>query len=177
MPTIMIPGKDKEEAQERANEEEKKMLEQQHADPDFLLCRHGKKDWSGMDPVCAFGQDGKFRENNWNCLLMSKVRALMGQCWFLSDYKNAPGHWWWDDDDSHGVLYVASEVDKKEVDSYLQGCYVLIDWYKSRGKTDSFRILQRDIIRAGIEADALELTRIYSAYLGELYLEDQEAEG
>jgi len=148
---------------------ERKMLESQRLDPDFLLCRHGKKDWSGMDPVCAFDEDGKFRENNWSCRLMSKVRTLMGQ-W----NEATPGNYWWDDDDSHGVLYVTSEVGRKEVDSYLRGCYVLIDWYKSRGKTDNFRILQGDTIREGTEADALELTRIYSVYLDELNSEAEK---
>jgi len=168
MPTIMIPGKDKEEAQKRADEEEERMLEKQHTDPDFLLCQHGKKDWSGMDPVCAFDEIGRFRKNNWNCILMSKVRALMGQ--WAPDKYNAPGNYYWDDDQSYGVLLVPSF----DNDSYLGGTFVHLEWYKSRGRTDNFRILQGDVIREGTETDAQELTRIYSAYLDDLYSEDEE---
>lgn len=149
---------------------EKEILEHQRADPDFLLCRHGKKEWKGCDPVCAFDEDGKFRENNWNCHLMNKVRSLMGQ--WVPDEDKAPGNYWWDDDQSYGILFVPSFV--KEIDSYLQGTFILVDWYKSRGKTDSFRILQGDTIREGTEADAQELTKIYSIYLDELYSEEGE---
>ncbi len=156
LPTIMMPGKDKKEDQEKVDRELKKMIEKQHADPDFLFCRHGEKDWMGADPCCAFNEDGTFRENNWSCVLMSKVRDLMGQ-WSDSAY----GHCWWDDDQHYGVLYIQSWVHGKEVDSYLQGTFVLLDWYKSRGKTDSFRILQGDVVREGTEKDALEIVKIY----------------
>jgi len=164
MPTIMIPGKDEEEAQRLANEEEKRILNKQHADTDFLLCRHGEKDWSGADPRCAFDEDGTFREHNWNCFLIGKVRSLMGQ-W----HEKAPGHYWWDDDQNYGVLYIPSwiNIDQKQIDSYLQGCFILLDWYKSRGRTDSFRILRGDVIREGNEKDAKELVKLYSSWLGE----------
>jgi len=170
MPTIIIPGKDKEEAQRFADEEEKRILKKQHADPDFLLCRHGEKDWGGADPCCAFDEDGAFREHNWNCFLMSKVRSLMGQ-W--TDEDKAPGNYWWDDDQSYGVLLIPSFVN--EIDSHLRGCFVLIDWYKSRGKTDSFRILRGDTLRNGTEKDAQELVSLYSVYLDKLYSEDEES--
>ena len=44
-----------------------------------MLCRHGKKDWNGSDPKCAFDEEGKFREENWNCFLLTAVRGLMNQ--------------------------------------------------------------------------------------------------
>jgi len=166
---VFIPGETIEEAQRKADEEERKMLAKQHADPDFLLCRHGKKEWRGSDPCCAFDEDGKFRERNWNCRLMSKIRSLMGQ--WADDEDNVPGHYWWDEDQNYGVLYIPAwlNIEKKQIDSYLLGCFILIDWYKSRGKTDSFRVLEGDKIRQGTEGDALEIARIFKDAIKQLW--------
>ena len=149
MPTIICN-------ENRAEEEERNILKSQHASPDFILCRHGKKDWKGADPSCAFDKHGNFRDNNWSCFLMNKVRGLMGQ-WEENSY----GHYWWDDDQYYGVLYIQSWIDGRETDSYLQGSYILVDWYKSRGATDSFMILRGYRIHNGTEKDAKEIVRLY----------------
>ena len=159
MPAIMIPGKNQKEADRFAKEEEARILAKQYSDPDFILCRHGEKDWSGADPCCAFNENGTFREHNWNCFLMNKIRVLMGQ-----QDESAPGQCWWDDDQNYGVLYVSTWADGIWGESYLKGCFILMDWYKSRGATDSFRILEGDTIRLGTEKDAEELIRLYTSY-------------
>ena len=141
---------------DQKNTSKVKILKKQHADPDFLLCRHGEKDWNGADPCCAFDESGKFREGNWNCQLMAEIRHLCSP-W----NEAAPGHYFWSDDQYYGVLYVSSWIDRTEVDSYLLGAFILLDWYKSRGATDSFRILQRNVVREGTEKDAQEIVRIY----------------
>ena len=87
---------------------------------------------------------------------MSQVRCLMGQGW-LGPNEGMPGNYWWDDDQNYGVLYIRSWMHQKETDSYLSGAFVILDWYKSRGATDSFRILQGDTIRQGTEKDAEEI--------------------
>ncbi len=154
----------------------KRMLTEQRADPNYLLCRHGEKDWNGGDPECAFDKEGKFREDNWNCFLMSKVRCLMGQRWFGSREDTMPGYFWWDEDQNYGVLYIRSWINRKEIDSYLNGAFVLLDWYKSRGRTESFRILQGDTIRQGTEEDAQEIVRLYTETIAKAYEDDEEEE-
>ena len=143
-----------------ANDIEREIVEKQHADPNFLLCRHREKDWSGADPECGFNEDGTFRESNWRCWLLSQVRSLMGQY-----DEEAPGQCWWDDDQNYGVLYVSTWADGVWGESYLKGCFILMDWYKSRGATDSFRVLEGNIVRLGTEKDAEELVRLYSQFI------------
>jgi len=146
---------------------EQDSLRRQHNDPDFLLCRHGVKYWTGDDPCCAFDEAGNFRENNWNCFLMTKVRELCGQ-WD----EDAPGNCWWDEDQYYGVIYIPTWFAGEEVKSPLRGCFVLMDWYKSRGRTDSFRILAGDIVRQGTEEDAEEIAGIFEDYLEEVARRD-----
>ncbi len=153
-----------------------RMLAEQRAGVNYLLCRHGEKDWNGGDPECAFDEHGKFREDNWNCFLMVKVRCLMGQGWFGSREEGMPGYYWWDEDQNYGVLYIRSWMHQKETDSYLNGAFVLLDWYKSRGATDSFRILQGDIVRQGTEGDAEEIVRLYAETIAKMYEDDEELE-
>ena len=173
MVNITIPGKNQEDADRKADEMQEEILAKQHAGPDFLMCRHGKRDWRGADPVCAFDESGKFREWNWNCILMSKVRSLMGH-WAKPG--STSGHYWFDDDQNYGVLYIPSWIDRKQVDSYLMGAFVLLDWYKSRGRTDSFRILQRDIVRQGTEKDAEEIVRLYAEEIAKTFEDDEGVE-
>lgn len=90
---------------------------------------------------------------------MGKVRELMGQ--WADNPNDVPGHYWWDDDQNYGVLYIHSWLYGKPVNSHLRGVFVLLDWYKSRGATDNFRILSGNTIRGGTEDDAKEIVRIY----------------
>lgn len=152
MPTIMIPGKDKDEAQKLADEEEKRILKAQHANPAFLLCRHGKKDWAGADPNCAFGEDGFFKQDNWSCLLMSEVRGLCSQ-W--SD--DGSGTNLWHDDSYIGVIPIQDDT----YESPLSGRFAILTWYKSRGRTDGFWITDGYEMRVGHEGDAEEILRLH----------------
>ncbi len=131
-----------------------------------LLCRHGEQKWNGQAPGCGFNEDGSFREDNWNCFLLNAVRRLMNQ-----HEENCPyGKCWWDDDQWQGVLYVPCGDNwwDEERSDYM-GAVVLMTWYKSRGRTDSFKIVSGDTIREGTEQDAIEILKIlkqYHTYMG-----------
>jgi len=132
-----------------------------------MLCRHGTKNWSGSDPECGFDEEGKFREENWMCFLVQNVRDLMNQWNSPEDKEYCPtGHCWWDDDSYVGVLYIPySMMPYTEMISPLTSSMVIMTWYKSRGRTDSFRILGGDgTLREGNESDAVEILRIFSKY-------------
>jgi len=154
MPTIMIPIKDKkEEYLKLVEDEEKKILEKQHADPEFRGCPHGEKDWAGADANCAFGEDGFFKHDNWNCFLMNKVRSLCSQ-WDDS----GPGINMWHDDSYIGVIPIRDDA----CESPLSGRFAVLTWYKSRGKTDGFWITDGYEMRVGHEGDAEEILRLHS---------------
>ena len=132
-----------------------------------ILCRHGEKHWNGSDPECAFDEEGKFREENWNCFLLNTVRSLMNQHFFVDDVDtDCPyGKCWWDEDSYQGVLYLPCGDNwwNDERDE-LKGAVVLMTWYKSRGRTDTFQIVSRNTVREGTEKDAVAILEIMKEY-------------
>ena len=126
-----------------------------------MLCKHGKKDWEGDDPVCAFDEDGSFVRDNWCCFLLNTIRSLMNQHISQEDEDYCPyGKCWWDADEYQGVLYLPCGDNwwDEERDDLL-GAIVIMGWYKSRGTTDSFRIVTYKGIREGTERDAIEILK------------------
>jgi hypothetical protein len=74
-------------------------------------CKKRGKVWEGDDPVCGFDEQGNFLSRNWNC---ATLNALRERCKIS-----------WCDDYSIGVT---SKPD----------CgFLILKWYKSRGRTDS----------------------------------------
>lgn len=51
------------------------------------------------------------------------------------------------------------------IDNPLRGAIVVLDWYKSRGATDDFRIVEGDSIRKGTEMDAVMLVELFSEFI------------
>lgn len=135
-----------------------------------MKCRHGERTWSGSEPECAFDEKGFFVEDNWNCLLITKLRQLCGS--YASD-ENHQGDYFWDEDDSTGTFFVRDiDFDEPKENlgrSYLHGALVILKWYKSHGQTDAFKIvmgLGRDspYIINGTERDALEIVKLYEKH-------------
>ena len=126
-----------------------------------MKCRHGEQDWVGHRPECAFDEKGNFVEENWNCFLITKLRQLCGS--YCTEIDS--GDYFWDDDESTGTFFVKDteydETKKNYGRSYLHGLLVILRWYKSRGKTDSFKILKGSHTVNGTERDALEIVRLY----------------
>lgn len=76
-------------------------------------CKNRVKDWEGSDPICAFTK-GFFAvgDDNWNCATMNALRSVV----FNDIYS---------EDQSFASLSVPDEP-----------AFVVLSWYKSRGKTD-----------------------------------------
>jgi len=120
-----------------------------------MLCRHGKQDWQGSPPLCAFDENGNFQESNWNCFLMNALRDLVNP--YRDDiFLNAECFWM--DDIYRGIIYISGPESKT---GKLQGAFAILKWYKSRGRTDGFWILKDDKLRKGTEEDALIIAELY----------------
>lgn len=90
---------------------------------DCPLCRERGKTWEGSDPVCAFtsgGLENRFSFINWNCATMNKLRNIAEKLGLT--YRDNLGA------GSFGALPF-------EGPNY-QG-YIVMTWYKNRGKTDN----------------------------------------
>ena len=123
-----------------------------------MLCRHGKQDWCGDPPECAFDENGNFTSDNWNCFLMNALRRLLDPM----AVENFPyGTYFWDEDENTGVIYIP---DPDFEGGELRGALVILKWYKSRGRTDSFQIVKGDKVRNGTEKDALFIAKLFQKY-------------
>ena len=114
-----------------------------------MPCFHWGKDkipeCLGGEPKCAFTTlKGNFTSKNWNCKLMNDLRTLLEDDRIYSE-------------DESAVLRAIPYNDNE--DEYI-GDYVLLTWYKNRGKTDGFWIVMSNIIRKGTEEECKEIIRL-----------------
>lgn len=79
-------------------------------------CSERGKTWEGSDPECSFSSDGKFRSAGWNCGTANALRDLVCQ-----DEEDSPRVW---SEDNNAALLP------------WDGAFVLLTWYKHRGRTD-----------------------------------------
>jgi len=91
-------------------------------------CQKRGKNWKGDDPRCAF-KSGFFSEDNWNCATMNKLRACDGFQTFSED-------------NSCMVLP-------------FEGNFIVLKWYKSRGRID-FAVILNDSGMIPISLDSVE---------------------
>ena len=80
-------------------------------------CEIRGKTWEGSDPTCAFNTD-VFNSENWNCATMNKLRSICYDKGFYNRDDNASA--------SIGVLTIPESDDAYG--------YLIMTWYKSRGK-------------------------------------------
>lgn len=103
-------------------------------------CDHCRADyakgypWKGERPRCAFPA-GEFTSDNWNCATMNRLRSIAEGC--------TPAH-------SEGQSCAAIPLD---------GSFIVLGWYKSRGGTESASLLSSESITPLLLADALECIR------------------
>lgn len=83
-------------------------------------CDQRGKTWEGGDPVCGFPTRGEFSRDNWMCATMDELRELVEPDAI------------WSNDQHAGVLAAA-------------GDFLVLGWYKSRGRTESAVILDSDL--------------------------------
>lgn len=100
-----------------------------------LLCRKRGKTWEGSDPICAFGKNGVFKQDNWNCATMNVLREFAEELGFYHR----------DDMNAGSIGFVPFEDG-----------YIVMTWYKNRGATDNAWIhFLDDPPRPVTEKDAL----------------------
>lgn len=85
-------------------------------------CLARGKTWTGSNPICGFTERGRFKTDNWNCATLNDLRDLV-----------EPSQIWSEDD------YVAAIPRGRGEPGFLVLC-----WYKRRGRTDRAFLLSSD---------------------------------
>ncbi len=80
-------------------------------------CQDRGKNWNGSDPRCAFS-DGVFNTDNWNCATMNALRDICGKNYLCSEDQYA------------SIIY-----------SGIDCHFIVLTWYKHRGRTEGAYIL------------------------------------
>lgn len=81
-------------------------------------CSERGKTWNGDDPKCAF--EGKvFNKDNWNCAAMNKLRSIAEDNTVVLR----------DSDENIGIIP-------------YDGVFLVITWYKNRGRCGNAKIMQ-----------------------------------
>jgi hypothetical protein len=88
------------------------------------LCNERGKTWNGDDPVCAF-ENGVFSNDNWNCATMNKLRNIS------EELDKSMRH----DMSCGSIGYVPMDNDYTTDDFDTFGGYIVMTWYKERGRT------------------------------------------
>jgi hypothetical protein len=92
------------------------------------MCEERGKTWEGGDPECAF-RGGYFTHGNWNCATMNALREY-GLETAQRDVET-PKHCW-NEDQNCLVIPVDDHLG-------LSCNFIVLGWYKSRGKTEQAR--------------------------------------
>lgn len=93
------------------------------------MCAERGKTWNGDDPKCAF-ENGTFNSDNWNCATMNALRERARE--LGTDFR--------DDMEAGSIGYVPYA--DLEGDEY--GGYIVLTWYKDRGRTYGAVVLFED---------------------------------
>ncbi len=102
-------------------------------------------DYYGSPRECAFDTEGKFTNNNWNCVTMSRLRALVDDNWDkISSI-----------DDEHAALF--------PLDIDCHWSFLCLQWYKSRGKTSGAFVIDTS---GNMESITLEIAEKIISKLG-----------
>lgn len=81
-------------------------------------CRERGKDWTGTDPVCAF-LTGTFNPNNFACATMAALRF------------SEPKHY-----AQRYVIFCSDEQKSRTIPDPYTGGFIILGWYKNRGRTE-----------------------------------------
>lgn len=97
-------------------------------------CESRVKNWNGDDPECGFDILGNFKVDNWKCDTLSRFRKIA----YDKDYDVYGGS------DQNGCMIPDGN-----------GNFIVMTWYKSRGKTDTLHIINnnitiKDVIESGV---------------------------
>jgi hypothetical protein len=88
-------------------------------------CEKRGQTWSGSAPRCAF-ESGEFNSNNWNCATINKLRGDA-----FEEQENS---------------YYLNDDNLKVIPFEYNG-WIVLSWYKSRGRCDVASIINSNGIR------------------------------
>lgn len=109
-----------------------------HACP---ACKKRGKNWYGADPNCAF-LNGVFDADNWNCATMNLLRDLY--------------------DEGHPRVHHAWSDDQNCLMFPLEGEFLILSWYKHRGRTEGAWIVGSDKIRTLTLEEAEQIIELHA---------------
>ena len=120
------------------NERRAMMTNKKYISPytDCKLCKERGKNWNGDDPKCAF-TNGIFSNGNWNCETANRLRDLTDDTRF---YNN---------DQYCGIV---------DLDGF--GKFLILSWYKSRGRTEGAWVVDQALISPITLKEAEELLSV-----------------
>lgn len=98
------------------------------------LCQERGKTWEGADPRCAFDDNGIFNKDNWNCATMNKLRNISEELDKTTRDDNSCG--------SIGYVPMVHDYAPDDFDTF--GGYIVMMWYKERGKTGNALFMSDD---------------------------------
>lgn len=103
---------------------------------DCKRCQHrGKPENYGSNPICAFSNEERiFSPDNWSCATIDKVREII--------YKRHEDKICYSNDNQLVVIGI-SEV---KIEEESIGDFLVVGWYKQRGKTDTLYIIEGESI-------------------------------
>lgn len=102
----------------------------------------GKPDHFGSDPKCAFLL-GVFASDNWMCATMSALREVAEE--------QSESSW---ENDQHAIVFPCGMDD---------GRFLVLGWYKSRGRTEYAGVLSETSISTLDLATAEDVLRAYES--------------
>lgn len=109
-------------------------LVESRRDPNFVpdpkacpACKERGKNWYGGDPTCAFLNNEEFDPDNRNCATMNELRALR-------------------DSEPKRALTLQAGDQKCLVSPLGDSEFLILSWYKNRGRTDGAWTLSSDLI-------------------------------
>lgn len=89
-----------------------------------------EKDWTGDDRVCGFNENGIFMHRNWRCAILDDLRLKADDWVFIHNHY----------DEHISVIPMPT--------NYIDyGDFVIVTWYKSRGRTEGVYISKDGIIK------------------------------
>lgn len=126
-----------------------------------VLLRHpdGRPQLSMSRCHCAFPTRKSFVTDNWNCQTMVELRRLLGRASHLSTSMPADRSYEFVQDDAR--LLVARIPDTSD-DPALQSGFLVLSWYKERGRTSQAMVFDGDSGRPLTYATAQHLLNHYS---------------
>ena len=108
--------------------------------------------------VCAFDKNGRFREKNWNCMTLQKLRQIATEhrdCYFHRNDMYA------------GTIYVLPVPEPDIGIANIQRGYIVLTCYKDRGAVDKAIVINEDEVQS-LNLETAEW--VIKAYKGRLAL-------